>query len=129
MDRDEVLAWLGDDHGLNEEEFAELVRVAGELTAKFPGESWAAEHEAALTAAYEVLTVLTATEWVNLVGVAAEDQAAAQAAQVAAARDYSIARAALRQAVRSVAARWGTPAEQLADLAGEPLAVIEEWLR
>jgi hypothetical protein len=126
MDRDEVLAWLGNDHGLSEEEFAELVRVAGELTAKFPGESWAAEHEAALTTAYEVLT---ATEEVNLVGVAADEQAATQAAQEAAARDYSVARAALRQAVRSTAARWGMPVEQLAEMSGEPVTVIQAWLR
>lgn len=126
MDRDSVLEWLGDDHGLSEEQFAELLRVAGDVAAWYPGKDWAAEREAALSTAYEVLT---ATEEVNLVGVAADEQRDTYAAQVAAARDYSIARAALRQAVRSTAARWGTPAEQLADLAGEPLTTIRTWLR
>jgi hypothetical protein len=127
MDRDEVLAWLGDDHELTEEVvLAELVRVAGELTAWYPGKDWAVEREAALTTAYEVLT---ATEEVNLVGVAADEQRDTYAAQVAAARDYSVARAALRQAVRSTAARWGTPVEQLAELSGEPLTVIRTWLQ
>jgi hypothetical protein len=126
MDRDEVLAWLGDDHGMSEEEVAELVRVAGDVAAWYPGKDWAAEREAAMEVAHQVLT---STKEVNLVGVAAEQQSATQAAQVAAARDYSVARAALRQAVRSTAARWGTPAEQLAELSGEPLTVIRTWLQ
>jgi hypothetical protein len=126
MDRREVLEWLGDDHGMSEEEIAELQRVAGELDAWYPGKDWAAEREAALSTAREVLT---ATEEVNLVGVAADEQRDTYAAQVAAAREYSIARAALRQAVRSTAARWGTPVEQLAELSGEPLTVIRTWLQ
>lgn len=126
MERHEIVAWLGDEHGLTEAQLAELEEVADELAARFPGPDWAAEREAALVAAH---SVLVSTDEVNLVGVAADDQAAAQAEQMAAARDFSVARAALRQTVRSTAARWGTSAEQLADMSGEPVVVIREWLR
>jgi len=54
--RGEVEVWLGDDHGLDDGQVAELRRQASLIAARYPDPGDASEREAALSAAREVLT-------------------------------------------------------------------------
>lgn len=55
MQRYELDAWLGDDHGLTEEQVDELLAAADDIAARYPDPDDQAERDAALTAAYRVL--------------------------------------------------------------------------
>lgn len=48
-------AWLGDDHGLDEDQFAELLGISDEIDERYPGEDDQAERDAALSTAYQLL--------------------------------------------------------------------------
>ncbi|MET9550518.1 hypothetical protein ABZY36_35230 [Streptomyces sp. NPDC006627] len=56
MQRYELEAWLGDDHGLNEEQLDELLRAADEIEEQYPDEDDRDDREAALTAAYRLMS-------------------------------------------------------------------------
>ena len=56
MQLHELEAWLGDDHGLAEDQTAELLRTADDIEEQYPGEDDREDREAALTAAYRVMT-------------------------------------------------------------------------
>ncbi|MGW0626409.1 hypothetical protein [Streptomyces sp. NPDC002758] len=55
MQRYELEAWLGDDHGLDEDQLAELLRHADEIEEQYPDEDDRDDREAALTAAYRLM--------------------------------------------------------------------------
>ncbi|GAA3808364.1 hypothetical protein ACFQ0G_53470 [Streptomyces chiangmaiensis] len=55
MQKYELIAWLGDDHGLNDEQIDELLRTAGEIEEQYPDEDDRNDREAALTAAYRLM--------------------------------------------------------------------------
>lgn len=56
MQRHEILAWLGDDHALTEEQLGEFTAIAHEIEQQYPGPDDLDEAQAALTAAYQLLT-------------------------------------------------------------------------
>lgn len=55
MQRYELEAWLGDDHGLDESQIGELLRTADEIEEQYPGEDDRDDREASLTAAYRLM--------------------------------------------------------------------------
>jgi DNA-binding transcriptional regulator YiaG len=55
MQRYELEAWLGDDHGLDEDQIDELLRTADEIEEQYPDEDDRDDREAALTAAYRLM--------------------------------------------------------------------------
>lgn len=55
MQRYELDAWLGDDHGLNDDQFDELLRIADEIEEQYPDEDDRDDREAAFTAAYRLM--------------------------------------------------------------------------
>ncbi|MFJ5635086.1 hypothetical protein ACIQF5_20915 [Streptomyces goshikiensis] len=54
VQRYEIEAWLGDDHGLTDDQVNELTVTAQEIAERCPGPDDAAEREAALTVAYRL---------------------------------------------------------------------------
>jgi hypothetical protein len=56
MQRYELEAWLGDDHGLTDEQMDELLHTADEIEERYPDEDDQDEREAALVAAYRLMT-------------------------------------------------------------------------
>lgn len=54
--RHEIEAWLGDDHGLTDDQVGELVSTADDIAARWPDQDDADEREAALVAAYQIMT-------------------------------------------------------------------------
>ena len=55
MQRHEMEAWLGDDHGLTEEQITELMRTADEIGERYPDPDDQEDRDAALSAAYELM--------------------------------------------------------------------------
>lgn len=55
MQRHEMEAWLGDDHGLTEEQITELMRSADEIGERYPDPDDQEDRDAALFAAYELM--------------------------------------------------------------------------
>ena len=55
MQRYELDAWLGDDHGLTEEQINDLLRQADEIELRYPDQDDAEEREAALVVAYRII--------------------------------------------------------------------------
>jgi hypothetical protein len=48
-------AWLGDDHGLDEDQLAELLNISDEIAERYPDEDAQPERDAALSAAYRLM--------------------------------------------------------------------------
>lgn len=55
MERYELEAWLGDNHGLTDTQVTELLAIANVIEARYPGEDDADERAAALTTAYRLM--------------------------------------------------------------------------
>lgn len=55
MQRYELDAWLGDDHGLTDEQVGDLLTTAGDIATRYPDEDDADLREAALTVAYRTM--------------------------------------------------------------------------
>lgn len=55
MQRHEMMAWLGDDHGLTSEQIDELMATAEEIGERYPDPDDQQERDAALYAAYELM--------------------------------------------------------------------------
>lgn len=53
--RDEVAAWLGDGHGLDDGQVAELARLYDQIAERYPGPYDKVDREAALATAHELL--------------------------------------------------------------------------
>lgn len=56
MQRHEILAWLGDDHALTDDQLDEFAFIADDIEQQYPDPDDADEAQAALTAAYQLLT-------------------------------------------------------------------------
>lgn len=56
MQRYELDAWLGDDHGLNEDQINDLLTAADDIAARYPDGDDQAERDAALSVAYRLMT-------------------------------------------------------------------------
>ncbi|MFF8659450.1 hypothetical protein [Streptomyces huasconensis] len=54
MQRYELEAWLGNDHGLTEEQIDELLRTADEIEEQYPDDDGRDDREAALLGAYRL---------------------------------------------------------------------------
>ncbi|MFE9398683.1 hypothetical protein [Streptomyces flavidovirens] len=54
MQLHELEAWLGDNHGLNEDELTELLDEAREIEERYPDQDDQAERDAALSVAYRL---------------------------------------------------------------------------
>jgi hypothetical protein len=52
----EIRAWLGDHHGLDDEQIAELTRTAEQIADRYPDPDDADDREAALTVAYRIMS-------------------------------------------------------------------------
>ncbi|MFB8772084.1 hypothetical protein [Streptomyces broussonetiae] len=77
MQQYELEAWLGDDHGLTDDQITELLRTADEIEEQYPDEDDRDDREAALTAAYRLMT--EAPE--DLIAGLAAERTAARAAE------------------------------------------------
>lgn len=51
----ELEAWLGNDHGLDDDQIAELLRTAGDIEEQYPDEDDRDDRDATLTAAYRLM--------------------------------------------------------------------------
>lgn len=56
MQRYELDAWLGDDHGLTEEQVNDMLTAADDIAARYPDADDQAERDAALSVAYRLMT-------------------------------------------------------------------------
>lgn len=56
MQQHEMEAWLGDDHGLSDDQITDLIRQANEIAERYPDPDDAEDRDAALYAAYELMT-------------------------------------------------------------------------
>jgi hypothetical protein len=77
MQRYELEAWLGDDHGLDEEQIGELLRHACEIAKRYPDPDDEDEAREALTTAYRLILGER-----NVVEQLAAERTAAKAAEV-----------------------------------------------
>ncbi|EFE65812.1 predicted protein [Streptomyces viridosporus ATCC 14672] len=77
MQQYELEAWLGNDHGLSDDQIDELLRTANEIEEQYPGEDDRDDREAALTAAYRLM--VEAPE--DLIAELANQRAAARIAE------------------------------------------------
>lgn len=93
MQQYELEAWLGNDHGLNEDELAELLDEANEIEARYPDADDQAERDAAFSAAYRLKTEPVEDVLADYGKQRTDARAAASAAS-----------AALQQAARTVVA-------------------------
>lgn len=55
IQRHELLAWLGDDHGLTESQTDELATIADEIAERYPDPDDQADRDAALIVAYRLM--------------------------------------------------------------------------
>lgn len=53
--RHEIMAWLGDDHSLTDDQLTHLTRQADQIAARYPDPDDIEEREAALTVAYRLM--------------------------------------------------------------------------
>jgi hypothetical protein len=123
MQRYEIEAWLGDDHGLTEDQIRDLLRTADEIAARYPDPDDADDRETALTVAYRLL-VEPPENVVDELG------AALTRARVAEAN----AKAALRQAAVTLvrvgdrSARGVRSQAGFATAAGVDRMAVKDWL-
>jgi hypothetical protein len=110
-------AWLGDDHGLDEDQLAELLAAANEIDERYPDEDDQAERDAALSAAYRLMTE------------PAEDVLADYGKQRSDARAAaSAASAALQQAARTVVAPGKLTEAGFARVATVDRMSVRKWV-
>lgn len=117
MQQHELEAWLGDDHGLNEDQLAELLDQAGEIEERYPDVDDQPERDAALTAAYRLMTEPTEDVLADYGRQRTDARAAAAAAS-----------AALQHAARTVIAPGGLSEAGFADKALVDRMSVRRWL-
>jgi hypothetical protein len=115
--RYEIEAWLGDNHGLTDDQIDELTRLAEELRERYPDPDDQEERDAALSAAHRIM--------VDMPDAVVEDLARELfAARMAEAK----ALAGLRQAAIMMVG-WGTETEAgFARRAGVDRMAVRGWL-
>jgi hypothetical protein len=88
MQRYELEAWLGDNHGLTDDQITELLRTANEIDARYPDPDDTDDRETALTVAYRLL--LDHDDVVDTVAADLSNARATQARALAALRQAAI---------------------------------------
>lgn len=116
IQRHEIEAWLGDDHGLTSEQIAELTRTADDIAERYPDPDDTDEREAALVAAYRIMSGDAA--------VVEELAAELTRARLAEAR----ALAGLRQAAMSLVGDGAESESGMARRAGVDRMAVRGWL-
>lgn len=115
--RYELEAWLGDDHGLDEDQLAELLDISDEIAERYPDEGDQPERDAALSAAYRLMVEPV------------EDVLADYGKQRSDARTAaSAASAALQQAARTVVADGKLSEAGFSRVAGVDRMSVRKWL-
>lgn len=114
--RYEIEAWLGDNHGLTDEQVDNLVTTADDIASRYPDPDDADEREAALTVAYRLM---------------AGDESVVDtlAAELAAARQVQVkALAGLRQAALDLIPEGCATEKGFARRAGVDRMAVRGWL-
>ncbi|MET9366125.1 hypothetical protein ABZX93_35215 [Streptomyces sp. NPDC006632] len=115
MQRHELTAWLGDDHGLTDDQFEELLAQADEIDDRCGGDHEAASE--ALTAAYRLMIEDADTVTFEL----AQRRAAARAAELD-------ALAGLQQIAITLIERGDATESGFARQAGVDRMTVRKWL-
>jgi hypothetical protein len=116
MQLTELTAWLGDNHGLNSDELAELLDQANEIQDRHPDPDDQAERDAALTAAYRLMTEPVEDVLADYGKQRSDARAAASAAS-----------AALQQAARTVVAEGQLSEAGFARVATVDRMSVRKW--
>lgn len=116
MQRHELEAWLGDDHGLNEDQITELLQHAEDIANRYPDPDDQAQRDAALATAYRLMT---GDE--KVIEELAEARVAARAAEVN-------ALAGLRQAAHMLIPDGSRSEAGFARQVGVDRQAIRKWL-
>jgi hypothetical protein len=117
MQRYELEAWLGDDHGLGDDELGELLDQANEIEERYPDTDDQAERDAALSAAYRLMTEPTEDVLADYGKQRSDARAAA-----------SVASAALQQAARTVVGPDRLSESGFARVATVDRMSVRKWL-
>lgn len=120
IQRYEIEEWLGDGHGLDDDQVAELMRAAEMIAARYPDEDDRDEREAALTVTYRLMVEQPDVVVADL----AEVLAAARAAEVR-------ALAGIRQAAVTLVRDGGRGVQSQAGFAaaaGVDRMAVRTWL-
>jgi hypothetical protein len=116
MQTHELEAWLGDDHGLTDEQVDELAQTAEDITRRYPDHDDTEEREAALTVAYRLMV----EDNDAVISSLAEDLTRARLAE-------NRALAGIRQAALAVVPNGGTESG-FARRAGVDRMAVRNWL-
>ncbi|WP_432137668.1 hypothetical protein [Streptomyces sp. bgisy154] len=117
MQQYELEAWLGDDHGLTEDQLTELLHTANEIDDQYPDEDDRDDRDAALTAAYRLM--------VEAPDALTAELAAARTAARAAERKALVA---LRQVAVTRIANGDATESGFAQQAGVDRMTVRRWL-
>jgi multidrug efflux pump subunit AcrA (membrane-fusion protein) len=113
----ELEAWLGDYDGLTDEQFTELLDQANDIEARYPDPDDQPERDAALSAAYRLMTEPVE----NVLADYGKQRTAARAAA-------SAASAALQQAARTVIADGRLSEAGFARVADVDRMSVRKWI-
>jgi hypothetical protein len=113
----ELKAWLGDNHGLGEDELTELLDEANEIGERYPDPDDQPERDAALSAAYRLMTEPVEDVLADYGKQRSDARAAASAAS-----------AALQQAARTVVADGKLSEAGFSRVAGVDRMSVRKWL-
>jgi multidrug efflux pump subunit AcrA (membrane-fusion protein) len=113
----ELEAWLGDDHGLNEDELTELLDQANDIEDRYPDADDQPERDAALSAAYRLMTEPVENVLADYGKQRTDARAAASAAS-----------AALQQAARTVVAEGKLSEAGFARVATVDRMSVRKWI-
>lgn|SRR5689334_20754447 len=116
MQLNELEAWLGDDHGLGEDQLAELLDTANEIEERYPDPDDQEERAAALTVAYRLMRGED-----EVVDELAKERSEARAAE-------SRALAGLRQAALMLIPAESRTEAGFAKQAGVDRMAVRSWL-
>ncbi|WP_405924840.1 hypothetical protein [Streptomyces sp. NBC_00035] len=117
MQRYELTAWLGDDHGLDEDQLAELLQQADEIEERYADPDDQPERDAALSAAYRLMTEPVEEVLADYGKQRSDARAAASAAS-----------AALQQAARTVVADGKLSEAGFSRMASVDRMSVRKWL-
>ena len=116
MQQHELEAWLGDDHGLDEDQIAELLRHADDIEERYPDPDDQEERDAALSTAYRLIRLED-----EVIGELAQERSDARAAE-------SRALAGLRQAALMLIPTESRTEAGFARQVGVDRMAVRSWL-
>jgi hypothetical protein len=117
-ERHELIAWLGDDHGLTDQQITELVNIANEINDRYPAPDDQPERDAALSTAYRLMSD---SEQDYVLGCLAVDLHRARAAELA-------ALAGIQQAAHQLVTTGQWSENGFARQAGVDRMAVRRWL-